>query len=151
MQHVGAGGDEVAAVRNHHGVSPRCLLERAEERDRVHVLAFRPGLFLDFRLAMQVARAQVLDPGRPAAARLRERRSEPLEEQTRIADRGDVRPPVHARFLGAAVRGDQRGAAPHVAPVVETEVAGHPRQHDAVGFAQRLAALVPHLQRVIAP
>ncbi len=151
MHDVGGGGDEIAAVRNHHRVLTRRLVERAQERDRIHELAVRPGLFLDFGFTLQVARAQVLDPGGPAAARLRERRDEALEEQARVADRRDVGPPVHARFLGAAVRGDERGAAPHVTPVVETEVAGHAREHDAVGLAQRRPALVPHLQRVIAP
>ena len=64
--------------------------------------------------------------------------------------RGDVGPAVQPRVLGAAVGGDQRGAAAHVLAVVEPEVAGHAGQQHAVGLAQRLAALVAHLQRVVA-
>ena len=63
---------------------------------------------------------------------------------------GDVGPAVQPRVLGAAVGGDQRGAAPHMLAVVEPEVAGHAGQQHAVGLAQRVAALVAHLQRVVA-
>ena len=55
-----------------------------------------------------------------------------------------------SRVPGAAVGGDQRGAAPHMLAVVEPEIAGHAGQQHAVGFAQGLATLVAQLQRMVA-
>ena len=107
-------------------------------------------LRIDLVLARIVARAQLRDPV-VATGALADALRQSLERQAGVTDQRKIRTTVQARILRAAVGGNQRGRAPHVAAVIETEVARHAGKQDAVGFAQRVAARMAHLQRVLRP
>jgi hypothetical protein len=72
------------------------------------------------------------------------------QEQTWIAQHAQIGPAVFGQILLAAVGRDVEGAAADVAAIVQAKVAGHAGQQHEVGLAQRVAALVAHLQGMIA-
>ena len=124
MHDVGSGGDEIAAVGDHHRVLACRLIQRAAKRDRIHPFAralwpvrqFRP------RASDRACASPRSNPAAAAAPAARPGARGTLPASPMAAMSG---PPVHARLLRAAVRGNQRSAAAHVTAVVETEVAGH--------------------------
>ena len=99
MQDVGGGGDEIAAVGDDHRVVARRVLERAEERDRVHVLARQAAACASIsasRSASRVASVAIQSGRRSPCALLRGERD---EEAAGVADRLDVGRAVHPRVL----------------------------------------------------
>jgi hypothetical protein len=108
------------------------------------------GLQIDLALALVIACAQLLHPAGSVRA-VFELLRQPFERQSRVTNQCNVGSPVEPRIPGAAVGRNQRRRAPHMASVVEAEIARHAGQQHAIGFAQRVAPRVTHLQRVVRP
>jgi len=151
MHHIGGSGHEIAAVCHQQGVVRGRLLQRPEQCDRIDVFALLRRLRIDLHLALLISRAQLRKPICPACAVARRGPRQVLQEQTGVADGGDVGPAVQAGVSLAAVGRDEFRTAPHMLAVVEPEVARHAGQQHAIGLTQGRAALVPHLQRMVAP
>ena len=130
--------------------SAAARVDRAQQRDRVDEFAgrFRPRV--DLALARFVARAQSGEPVLATVGEAFDAGGEADEEIAGVADRRDVGAAIEPRLARAAVGGDQRRRAADMAAVIEAEVAGRAGEQHAIGFAQRLAALVQPLQRMIA-
>jgi hypothetical protein len=135
------------AVGDDHRVVRGDAIQRAEETDRIDMLADARSLLVDLTLARIVTRAQLRDPA-GAASSIADTLRQRLEREACIADQGNVGPAIQPRVLRAAIGRDQRCRSPHVAPVVEAEITRHSREQHAVGFAQRVATRMPHLQRM---
>ena len=71
-----------------------------------------------------------------------------VQEQPGIRQCADIGFSIALQIDPAAIRRHQAGGPPDVTTVVEPEVRRHAGQYDDIGFLERVAPLVPAMQRV---